>query len=98
MVPRLRSTWYTVAVSDNVGLLSRLARSGGRLRRANPDVESNPRLGRRAGGLIRRRLAARVLLAGSLAVAAAGAATGETPVPLARRPQERRGIAPVTPW
>lgn len=39
-----------------------------------------------------------MLLAGSLAVAAAGAATGETPVSLPPRPPERPGIAPVTPW
>ena len=41
-----------------------------------------------------RRLAARVLLAGALIAAPAGAATGQAP----ERPPERPGSEPVTPW
>jgi hypothetical protein len=41
-----------------------------------------------------RRLAARVLLAGSLVAAPAGAASAQAP----ERPPPRPGIAPETPW
>jgi hypothetical protein len=41
-----------------------------------------------------RRLAARVLLAGALVAAPAGAATGQAPERLPERP----GSEPVTPW